>query len=111
MLAYAEEQDWQIQDYRSGRKAARVGLFGAGRWRDCRGSRDRVCRQARHEGLMRRGLALAAHDIEDHRCCPKVCRVAEEPEHGQALGAARSGCEQAHQDDRHCQQRQGPAPT
>jgi HAD superfamily hydrolase (TIGR01490 family) len=30
LLAYAEEQDWQIQDYRSGRKAARVGLFGAG---------------------------------------------------------------------------------
>jgi HAD superfamily hydrolase (TIGR01490 family) len=30
LLAHAEEQDWQIQDYRSGRKAARVGLFGAG---------------------------------------------------------------------------------
>jgi HAD superfamily hydrolase (TIGR01490 family) len=30
LLAHAEEQDWQIQDYRSGRKAARFGLFGAG---------------------------------------------------------------------------------
>jgi HAD superfamily hydrolase (TIGR01490 family) len=30
LLAYAEEQDWQVQDYRSGRKAARMGLFGAG---------------------------------------------------------------------------------
>jgi HAD superfamily hydrolase (TIGR01490 family) len=30
LLAHAEEQDWQIQDYRSGRKAARLGLFGAG---------------------------------------------------------------------------------
>ena len=28
--AHAEEQDWQIQDYRSGRKAARLGLLGAG---------------------------------------------------------------------------------
>jgi HAD superfamily hydrolase (TIGR01490 family) len=30
LLAHAEEQDWQIQDYRSGRKAARLGLLGAG---------------------------------------------------------------------------------
>lgn len=30
LLAHAEEFDWQIQDYRSGRKAARLGLFGAG---------------------------------------------------------------------------------
>jgi HAD superfamily hydrolase (TIGR01490 family) len=30
LLAHAEEQDWQIQDYRSGRRAARFGLFGAG---------------------------------------------------------------------------------
>ncbi len=30
LLAHAEELDWQIQDYRSGRKAARLGLFGAG---------------------------------------------------------------------------------
>jgi HAD superfamily hydrolase (TIGR01490 family) len=30
LLAHAEEQDWQIQDYRSGRRAARLGLFGAG---------------------------------------------------------------------------------
>jgi HAD superfamily hydrolase (TIGR01490 family) len=30
LLAHAEEQDWQIQDYRSGRKAARFGLLGAG---------------------------------------------------------------------------------
>jgi HAD superfamily hydrolase (TIGR01490 family) len=30
LLAHAEEMDWQIQDYRSGRRAARLGLFGAG---------------------------------------------------------------------------------
>jgi HAD superfamily hydrolase (TIGR01490 family) len=30
LLAHAEELDWQVQDYRSGRKAARLGLFGAG---------------------------------------------------------------------------------
>jgi HAD superfamily hydrolase (TIGR01490 family) len=30
LLAHAEELDWQIQDYRSGRKAARLGLLGAG---------------------------------------------------------------------------------
>jgi HAD superfamily hydrolase (TIGR01490 family) len=30
LLSHAEEQDWQIQDYRSGRRAARLGLFGAG---------------------------------------------------------------------------------
>ena len=30
LLSHAEELDWQIQDYRSGRKAARLGLFGAG---------------------------------------------------------------------------------
>ena len=30
LLAHAEDQDWQIQDYRSGRKAARFGLLGAG---------------------------------------------------------------------------------
>lgn len=30
LRAHAEEQDWQVQDYRSGRKAARLGLFGAG---------------------------------------------------------------------------------
>jgi HAD superfamily hydrolase (TIGR01490 family) len=30
LLAHAEEQDWQVQDYRSGRKAARFGLLGAG---------------------------------------------------------------------------------
>ena len=30
LLAHAEELDWQIQDYRRGRKAARLGLFGAG---------------------------------------------------------------------------------
>jgi len=30
LLAHAEQQDWQIQDYRSGRKAARFGLLGAG---------------------------------------------------------------------------------
>jgi HAD superfamily hydrolase (TIGR01490 family) len=30
LRAHAEEQDWQIQDYRSGRKAARFGLLGAG---------------------------------------------------------------------------------
>ena len=30
LRAHAEEQDWQIQDYRSGRKAARLGLLGAG---------------------------------------------------------------------------------
>lgn len=27
---YAEEHDWQIRDYRSGRRAARIGLLGAG---------------------------------------------------------------------------------
>jgi HAD superfamily hydrolase (TIGR01490 family) len=30
LLSYAEEQNWQIHDYRSGRKAARLGLLGAG---------------------------------------------------------------------------------
>jgi hypothetical protein len=30
LRANAEEQDWQIQDYRSGRRAARFGLLGAG---------------------------------------------------------------------------------
>ena len=30
LLAHAEEQDWQIQDYRSGRRAARLGLLVAG---------------------------------------------------------------------------------
>ena len=30
LSAHAEEQDWQIQDYRSGRRAARLGLLGAG---------------------------------------------------------------------------------
>ncbi len=30
LRAYAEEQDWQVQDYRSGRRAARLGLLGAG---------------------------------------------------------------------------------
>jgi HAD superfamily hydrolase (TIGR01490 family) len=30
LRVHAEEQDWQVQDYRSGRKAARLGLFGAG---------------------------------------------------------------------------------
>src|SRR6478735_11633118 len=27
---YAEDHDWQIRDYRSGRRAARIGLLGAG---------------------------------------------------------------------------------
>jgi HAD superfamily hydrolase (TIGR01490 family) len=30
LQAYAEEQDWQIRDYRTGRRAARLGLLGAG---------------------------------------------------------------------------------
>jgi HAD superfamily hydrolase (TIGR01490 family) len=30
LRAYAEEQDWQVQDYRSARRAARFGLLGAG---------------------------------------------------------------------------------
>jgi HAD superfamily hydrolase (TIGR01490 family) len=30
LLAHAEELDWQVQDYRSGRRAARLGLLGAG---------------------------------------------------------------------------------
>ena len=30
LLAHAEEQDWQIRDYRTGRRAVRVGLLGAG---------------------------------------------------------------------------------
>ena len=29
LLAHAEEQDWQIRDYRTGRRAARFGLLGA----------------------------------------------------------------------------------
>ena len=29
LLAHAEEQDWQVRDYRTGRRAARVGLLGA----------------------------------------------------------------------------------
>ncbi len=29
LLTYAEEQDWQIRDYRTGRRAARMGLLGA----------------------------------------------------------------------------------
>jgi HAD superfamily hydrolase (TIGR01490 family) len=30
LLAHAENHDWQIRDYRSGRKAVRLGLVGAG---------------------------------------------------------------------------------
>ena len=30
LQAYAEQQDWQIREYRTGRRAARVGLLGAG---------------------------------------------------------------------------------
>ena len=30
LRAHAEEHDWQIRDYRTGRKAVRLGLFGAG---------------------------------------------------------------------------------
>ncbi len=30
LLEYAEDHDWQIRDYRSGRRAARIGLLGAG---------------------------------------------------------------------------------
>ncbi len=30
LQSHAEDQDWQIRDYRTGRKAARLGLFGAG---------------------------------------------------------------------------------
>jgi HAD superfamily hydrolase (TIGR01490 family) len=29
LLAHAEEQDWQVRDYRTGRRAARLGLLGA----------------------------------------------------------------------------------
>ncbi len=29
LLAHAEEHDWQVRDYRTGRKAARIGLIGA----------------------------------------------------------------------------------
>jgi HAD superfamily hydrolase (TIGR01490 family) len=29
LLAHAEEQDWQVRDYRTGRRAARMGLLGA----------------------------------------------------------------------------------
>jgi HAD superfamily hydrolase (TIGR01490 family) len=29
LLAHAEEQDWQIRDYRTGRRVARIGLLGA----------------------------------------------------------------------------------
>ena len=29
LLAHAEEQDWQVRDYRTGRRAARIGLLGA----------------------------------------------------------------------------------
>ena len=30
LLDHAEDQDWEVRDYRTGRKAARVGLLGAG---------------------------------------------------------------------------------
>jgi HAD superfamily hydrolase (TIGR01490 family) len=30
LLEFAEENDWQVRDYRSGRKAVRLGLLGAG---------------------------------------------------------------------------------
>ena len=30
LLTHAEENDWQVRDYRSGRKAVRLGLVGAG---------------------------------------------------------------------------------
>jgi HAD superfamily hydrolase (TIGR01490 family) len=30
LRSHAEENDWQIRDYRTGRKAVRLGLFGAG---------------------------------------------------------------------------------
>jgi hypothetical protein len=29
LLAHAVEQDWQVRDYRTGRRAARFGLLGA----------------------------------------------------------------------------------
>ena len=31
LSAHAEEQDWQVRDFRTGRRAARLGLLGAGR--------------------------------------------------------------------------------
>jgi hypothetical protein len=30
LLAHAEEQDWQVRDYRTGRRAVKVGALGAG---------------------------------------------------------------------------------
>jgi HAD superfamily hydrolase (TIGR01490 family) len=30
LSAYADEQDWQVRDFRTGRRAARLGLLGAG---------------------------------------------------------------------------------
>jgi phosphoserine phosphatase len=30
LLEFAEQNDWQVRDYRSGRKAVRLGLLGAG---------------------------------------------------------------------------------
>ena len=30
LSAYAAEQDWQVRDFRTGRRAARLGLLGAG---------------------------------------------------------------------------------
>ena len=46
---HARAQGWRIRDYRTGRKAARAGLFGAGRRR----RRDR--RRRRGVALRRRG--------------------------------------------------------
>ena len=30
LAAHAEEEDWQVRDFRTGRRAARLGLLGAG---------------------------------------------------------------------------------
>ena len=55
--AYAEEQDWQIRDYRTGRRAAQLGLLGAGAAGAAAGSRgDRAGRTPPPDGSAESGV-------------------------------------------------------
>jgi HAD superfamily hydrolase (TIGR01490 family) len=102
LLAHAEEQDWQIQDYRSGRKAARLGLLGAGAAGATAGAVAtgfavrRILR-----GASTAALVLAAHDVQHDGSGDKIGRIAEETEYCQPLCPTAPVREKAHQDHRH----------
>ena len=93
LLAHAEEHDWQIRDYRTGRKAARLGLLGAGAAGATAGAVATGLAVRRYlaaltvigsTGVSRR--ERRGDDVGDHcgRC--EVEAVAEEPEHRDGLG-------------------------